>query len=225
MSETGNLIESGGARARMRRPFGPAEGHPLYVGLSGGIGVGKSSVADVFADLGANVFSADQLARDVVAPGTVGLARVAERFGEEVLHEDGSLNRAALAKIAFSSKVARRDLEGITHPLIANEARRLKDATELGRIVVYDVPLLVEVGMASQFDVVVMVHAPLLDRLDRLEARGLAKDEAKRRMAAQAALEDRKQVTNIWVYNAGTKPDLAEVTRRVYKEWLEPKAS
>lgn len=219
-----NLIEMGGARARLRRPYDPVVGRALYVGLSGGIGAGKSTVAEVFESLGAHVFSADQLARDVVALGTQGLAEVVERFGREVLLPDGSLDRAALAKVAFTSDDARRDLEQITHPLIGAEAKALVEATEPGRVAVYDVPLLVEGDLASQFDVVVMVHAPLFDRLERLEARGLSVEDAKQRMAAQAPLEARKQVTSIWVDNAGAEQQLAEVAGEVYKRWLAPSA-
>src|SRR5580765_982575 len=116
----------------------------LRIGLSGGIGSGKSTVAQRFSELGAIVIDADVLAREVVAPGSDGLARIAERFGDEVLDDDGALNRAALGAVVFADDRARRDLEAITHPLIAARTAALVDAAPDDAVVVHDVPLLVE---------------------------------------------------------------------------------
>ncbi len=217
-------IQMGLSRALLLRPFPSVQGSPLFVGLSGGIGVGKSSVGEVWRALGANVFSADEIARDVVAPETPGLDAVVSRFGTRVLSGDGALDRAALAKIVFDDEDERLALEAITHPLIEARMREEVALTPPGGIAVYDVPLLVEKGMAEMFDVVVMVHAPLLDRLDRLEKRGLTNLQARRRMAVQAAFEARKQVSNIWVDNAGDRHDLSYVSRSVYEAWLTPAA-
>ena len=217
-------IQMGPSRALLLRPFPSVQGSPLFVGLSGGIGVGKSSVGEVWRGLGANVFSADEIARDVVAPQTAGLGAVVSHFGTRVLGSDGALDRAELAKIVFDDEEERLALEAITHPLIGERMADEVALTPPGGIAVYDVPLLVEKGMQDLFDVVVMVHAPLLDRLDRLEKRGLTNLQARRRMAVQAAFEARKQVSNIWVDNAGDRHDLSYVSRSVYEAWLTPAA-
>jgi dephospho-CoA kinase len=178
------------------------------VGLTGGIGSGKSAVSSRLAEHGAIVVDADKLARDVVAPGTPGLAAVAEAFGQGVLRPDGSLNREELGKIVFADPAARRRLEGITHPLIRAETVRRFTEPAPDAVVVHDIPLLVEAGMAGGYDVVVVVEAPRALRLERLERRGLPRDQAEARMASQATDEARRAVAGVVLDNSGTLVDL-----------------
>ncbi len=180
----------------------------LKVGLTGGIGSGKSAVARLLAERGAVVIDADALARDVVAPGTPGLAAVAEAFGGHLLRGDGSLDREALGKIVFVDPGARRQLESITHPLIRAETARRFAALPADAVGIHDIPLLVEVGVASDYDVVVVVEAPKHRRLDRLARRGLPREAAEARMANQASDAQRREIADILVDNSGSLDDL-----------------
>jgi dephospho-CoA kinase len=159
-------------------------------GLTGGIAAGKSVVSRRLAERGAAHIDADQLAREVVAPGTPGLEAVRLRFGDEVMTPSGELDRAALGAVVFSDPAARRDLEAITHPAVRELSRRRMQeavADDASRVVVYDVPLLVETRGAAEFDVVVVVHAPRDVRVARLvELRGMTPEDAARRVDAQA---------------------------------------
>jgi dephospho-CoA kinase len=159
-------------------------------GLTGGIAAGKSVVSRRLAERGAAHVDADQLAREVVAPGTPGLEAVRRRFGDHVLTRAGELDRPALGALVFSDPAARRDLEAITHPAVRElSRRRMAEAVvdDPARVVVYDVPLLVETRGAAEFDVVVVVHAPREVRIERLVTlRGMAREEAVRRVDAQA---------------------------------------
>lgn len=189
----------------------------MKVGLTGGIGSGKSEVSRRLADRGALVIDADRIAREVVEPGTVGLARVVEAFGPQVLREDGTLNREKLGSIVFSDPEALRRLNAIVHPLVGERAAALQAAAPPGAIVVYDVPLLVENGLADQYDVVVVVDAAEETRLDRLvRLRGMTEADAKARMAAQASREERLRVADIVIPNDGS---LAELRRHVDEVW------
>ncbi|MBT2503234.1 dephospho-CoA kinase [Curtobacterium sp. ISL-83] len=167
------------------------------IGLTGGIAAGKSTVSKRWAEHGAVVVDADRLARDAVAPGSPGLARVAERFGSSVLAPDGSLDRPALGAIVFADVAARKDLEAITHPEVWRLAQLAFDAAAAAdpeAIVVYDVPLLAEAqgSRPLRFDAVVVVDAPAAQRVERLVAhRGMSRTEAERRVAAQASDEER----------------------------------
>ena len=167
------------------------------IGLTGGIAAGKSTVSRRWAEHGGIVVDADRLARDAVAPGSPGLAQVAERFGPTVIAADGSLDRPALGAIVFSDPVARKDLEAITHPEVWRLAQRAFDAAEAAdpdAVVVYDVPLLAEArgSRPLRFDAVVVVDAPAAQRIERLVAhRNMPRDEAERRVAAQASDADR----------------------------------
>ncbi|MGY2899279.1 dephospho-CoA kinase [Curtobacterium sp. PvP017] len=167
------------------------------IGLTGGIAAGKSTVSRRWAEHGGIVVDADRLARDAVAPGSPGLAQVAERFGPTVIAADGSLDRPALAAIVFSDPAARKDLEAITHPEVWRLAQRAFDAAEAAdpdAVVVYDVPLLAEArgSRPLRFDAVVVVDAPAAQRIERLVAhRNMPRDEAERRVAAQANDADR----------------------------------
>ncbi|MGM1057783.1 dephospho-CoA kinase [Saccharothrix sp. Mg75] len=189
----------------------------LRVGLSGGIGSGKSTVAGRLAEHGAVVVDADRLAREVVEPGTDGLREIVEAFGEDVV-EDGALNRAALAAKVFSDDAARVTLNGITHPRIAARTAELIAAAPEDAVVVHDVPLLVENGMAPLYHLVLIVHADVEERVARLRGRGMAEDDARRRIAAQADDERRRAVADVWLDNSGT-PDL--VLARVDELWAD----
>lgn len=194
------------------------------VGLTGGIGSGKSTVARLLAGHGAHVVDADAVARDVVAPGTAGLARVLATF-PGVGGADGALNRAALAARVFDDPAARRRLEEITHPLNGAEtARRVADVPADG-VFVHDVPLLVELGLAPAYDLVMVVESPVELRLRRLEHRGLAERQARERIAAQATDGQRRAVADVLLDNAGGQSELAGQVRRLWGERLAPFAA
>ncbi len=175
----------------------------MRVGLTGGVGSGKSTVADLLGRRGAVIVDADQIAREVVRGGTPGFTAVVERFGPEIVGSDGELDRAALARLVFADEQARSDLNAIVHPLVGRRSHELLTAVPDDAVVVYDVPLLVEADRAGDFDVVVVVEAPLPERLARLEARGLPRDEAHARMAAQASDDQRRAVADVVIDNAG----------------------
>ena len=186
------------------------------VGLTGGIGSGKSTVAGLLAARGAIVIDADAIAREVVEPGQPALAELVERFGPEILSPDGALDRAELAARAFGSEDAKKDLEAITHPAIAKEfLRRIADAP-VGAIVVHDVPLLVESTRGYDYKAVIVVVAPLEARLTRLEARGVPRADAERRIALQASDEERVKVATWVVDNEG---DLAGLEGQIDEIW------
>ncbi|MEV7933096.1 dephospho-CoA kinase [Curtobacterium sp. NPDC089185] len=180
------------------------------IGLTGGIAAGKSTVSRRWAEHGAVVVDADRLAREAVAPGSPGLARVAERFGPGVLAADGSLDRPALGSIVFADADARRDLEAITHPEVWRLAQQAFDAAEAAdpeALVVYDVPLLAEARgrRPIAFDAVVVVDAPAEQRVERLVAfRGATRDEAERRVGAQASDAERLALADHVVDATGT---------------------
>lgn len=194
----------------------------LRVGLTGGTGSGKSTLARRLAGRGAVVVDADALAREVVAPGTPGLAAVAAAFGDEVLAPDGSLDRAALAGVVFGDEGRRRALEAITHPLIARRTGELVAAAPADGVLVHDVPLLVEKRMAPGYHLVVVVDAPVEDRVRRLVGRGLPEDDARRRIASQATDDDRRAVADAWVDNTGSADDLDRAADRLWDERLAP---
>jgi dephospho-CoA kinase len=180
----------------------------LRVGLTGGIGSGKSTVADELARRGAVIIDADQLAREVVEPGTPGLAQIVARFGDRVL-VGGRLDRAALAKIVFADPQARRELESIIHPAVRRRAAELEAAAPSRSIVVHVIPLLVETGQAAYFDVVVVVDVESETQLDRLLARGeLSAEEARSRIAAQANRAQRLAAADVAVDNNGSLVEL-----------------
>ena len=182
----------------------------MRVGLTGGLGAGKSTVSALLAEHGAVIIDADAIAREVVRGGTPGFAAVVERFGPDIVGPDGELDRAKLAEIVFADDVARTDLNGIIHPLVGERSRQLMADVPDDAIVVYDVPLLVENNGAGGFDVVVVVEADLATRLRRLDARGLAEPQARARMAAQASDEQRRAVADKVLHNNGSRDALAE---------------
>jgi dephospho-CoA kinase len=177
----------------------------LRVGLTGGIGSGKSTVAQRFRELGAEVIDADELAREVVAAGSPGLAAVHERFGDAVVTADGCLDRGALGQVVFADPQARTDLEAITHPLIAARTRSLVESAPTGRVVVHDVPLLVEKQMSADYHLTLLVGADEDTRMARLTAgRGFTDADARARIAAQAGERQRRAAADVWLDNNGT---------------------
>lgn len=180
----------------------------LRVGLTGGIGSGKSTVAQRFRELGAVVIDADQLAREVVAIGSLGLAEIRQRFGDAVVAPDGSLDRGALGEIVFADPSARQDLEAITHPLIGARTRSLMKSAAPGVIVVHEVPLLVELSMAAAYHLTVVVAVDAELRVARLAGRGLSQADAQARIAAQASDRERRAAADVWLDNNGTAQGL-----------------
>jgi dephospho-CoA kinase len=192
----------------------------LLVGLTGGIGSGKSTVAQLLVRRGAVVVDADAVARSVVEPGTPAQAALVERFGAGVLGPDGTLDRPKLAELAFADEQSRKDLEAITHPAINAEFLRQMQAAPPDAVVVCDVPLLAESDQARGrgYPVIVVVEAPIDVRLARLEVRGVPRDDAERRMAAQASDEERRAIATHVIDNTG---DLAALERQVDDLWTD----
>ena len=189
----------------------------LRVGLTGGIGSGKSAVSSRLAARGAVVIDSDVLAREVVAKGTDGLAEVVEAFGNDVLTAEGELDRPALGRIVFGDESARRRLEAIIHPRVRARAAEIEAQSPVAAIVVHDIPLLVETGQVDRFDLVLVVDAPVGVQLERLTAqRGMADEEAKQRIASQASRADRLAAADLVVENSGT---LVDLDRRIDEVW------
>lgn len=192
----------------------------LLVGLTGGIGSGKSTVARMLERRGAVVFDADVLARQSVEPGTPAYGAIVERFGAHVLAPGGDLDREALASIVFADPAARRDLEAIVHP----EVRRLfAEACEHYRdtdaVVVLSAPLLVETGMHTAFDVLIVVSATERTQIERLmRDRGMSEEKVRARIAAQAPLEDKAAVADVLIDNEGTLEELEAQVERVWED-------
>jgi dephospho-CoA kinase len=197
---------------------------PLLIGLTGGIGSGKSTVADLLAEKGALIIDADLLAREVVEPGTDGLAAVVARFGRGVLRDDGSLDRPALGRIVFADPDARRDLEAIIHPAVRGRAAALIAAAEPGAVVVQVIPLLVETGQQGAFDLVVVVDVDAESQLARIRARdGLDADQATARLRAQSGRDQRLAAADVVIDNAGTFKRLAEQVDELWVQKVLPR--
>ena len=197
----------------------------IRVGLTGGIGSGKSAVSALLRDRGAVVIDSDVLAREVVEPGTPGLAAVVDRFGDDVVAAGGTLDRAALGSLVFSDASARRDLEGIIHPLVRARGADLEARAGADAVVVHDVPLLVETGQASRFDLVVVVDAPIEVQIERLVThRGMSREEAASRIAAQASRDDRLAAADVVIDNTGSLDDLAREVDRLWTMLSSPEA-
>lgn len=188
----------------------------MQVGLTGGVGSGKSTVSARLAELGAVVIDADAIAREVVEPGTPGLAAVVARFGEDVLDPDGRLNRPAVAEIVFNDDAARADLNAIVHPLVGARTGELMAAAAPDDIVIYDVPLLVESNMAEGFEVVIVVETDPEIRVVRLEQRGMPEADARARIAIQATDEQRRAVADELIENNGSREDLIAAVDAVW---------
>jgi dephospho-CoA kinase len=194
----------------------------LRIGLTGGIGSGKSTVAGLLAARGAVVVDADRIAREVVEPGTPGLAAVVEAFGAGVLAADGSLDRPALAAIVFTDPEARARLDAVVHPLVRERSVELIAGAPSDAVLVNDVPLLVETGQAGTYDLVLVVEADLTTRLTRLVQRGLSEEDARARMASQATDEQRRAVADVVLDNSGSREELAQQVARFWEERVAP---
>lgn len=188
----------------------------MLIALTGGIGSGKSTVAAEWVKLGATEVDADVLAREVVEPGTEGLARVSREFGSEVLNPDGTLNRSELAKRAFADAESRKKLEAILHPLIQKLA--LEKTSAIDGVVVYTIPLLAETRSPLKFDKVVTISCPEPVRIKRLIERGLSEDDARRRINAQASDVEREEKADIVISSDCDMNELLARARRVYQE-------
>ncbi len=192
----------------------------LIVGLTGGIGAGKSTVANMFAQLGALTIDADQLAREAIEPGTSGFDEVVAEFSSKVV-KDGDIDRAKLGKIVFKDSEKRKKLESIIHPRVqAALAEKIKSLSP-GDILVYEIPLLVETGAAEKFDYIITVEADIENRLDRLFERGMDEDEAERRIAAQASQTQREAVADCVIINDGDRADLFAQCARIWESELD----
>ncbi|MGF6886400.1 dephospho-CoA kinase [Nocardia sp. GAS34] len=195
----------------------------LRIGLTGGMGAGKSTVARMLVERGAVLIDSDAIAREVVAPGTEGLAALAEAFGPGILAADGSLDRPALAAVAFSSDEARATLNSITHPLVGRRQAELIAAAPADAIVVQDIPLLVENGLGPVMSLVLVVMADVETRVRRLgEFRGIAREDALARIAAQATDEQRRAAADVLLDNSGTPDELEPQVHRLWEERLVP---
>ena len=191
----------------------------LRVGLTGGIGAGKSEVSKRLAAQGAVVIDADLIAREVVAPGTEGLAAVIEAFGPDVLGPDGTLDRVRLGDIVFADQQKLATLNSIVHPRVGARMRELEEAAGPGSVVVHDVPLIAENDLASSYDLVVVVDVPPRTQLDRLiRLRSMTREQAQGRMTAQASRDQRLAIADIVVDNSGS---LAELDRQAGELWSE----
>lgn len=194
----------------------------LTVGLTGGIGAGKSEVARLLVSYGAILVDADRIAREVVEPGTAGLAAVVAEFGPGVLAPDGSLDRPRLGAIVFADEERRRALNAIVHPLVGARSAELQQGAGPGDIVLHDVPLLTENGLAPRYDLVVVVDAEPDTQLERLvRLRGMTPDEARARMAAQARRADRLAVADLVIDNNGPLEALEPQVKAVWTELRE----
>lgn len=193
----------------------------LRVGLTGGIGSGKSEVSRRLASLGAVIIDADEAARKVVEPGTPGLAQVVAEFGTGILRPDGTLDRERLGAIVFADTARRDKLNAIIHPLVRAWMLSAEKSADNGHaeVVVHDVPLLAETGRASSYDLVIVVDAPPQVQLDRLtRLRGMAPDQARARIAAQASRADRLAIADIVVSNDGSLDDLGKRVEQVWDQ-------
>ncbi|SEF65751.1 dephospho-CoA kinase [Actinacidiphila yanglinensis] len=198
----------------------------LIVGLTGGIGAGKSEVTRLLGSYGATVIDSDRIAREVVEPGTPGLAAVVEEFGPDVLAQDGTLDRPRLGAIVFADEDRRRALNAIVHPLVARRSAELQQAAGPDAIVVHDVPLLTENGLAPRYELIVVVDASPATQVDRLvRRRGMAEAEARSRMAAQATREERLAIADLVIDNDGPLDALEPQVRQVWRQLCDRAAA
>ncbi len=191
----------------------------LKVGLTGGIGSGKSEVSRRLAVQGAIIVDADQLAREVVRPGTPGFLAVVEEFGPEILHEDGSLDRERLGGAVFTDSHARQHLNAIIHPLVAQRTAQVVAAASSDAVIVHDVPLLVENNLAGDYDVVVVVDTSEVIQRNRLtRLRGMTEQQAQARIAAQTSREQRLEAADIVIDNSGSLEELDAQVRDLWQQ-------
>jgi dephospho-CoA kinase len=197
----------------------------VRVALTGGVASGKSTVAGILEELGAVVIDSDRLAREVVEPGTPGLAAVVDAFGGDVLADDGRLDRPALGARVFADELARKRLEAILHPLIRARAAELESAADPDALVVHNIPLLVETGQAAAFDAVLVVDVPVETQVERMvQDRGWTREDAQARVAAQTSREQRRAAATYVIDNTGTHDDLRERVTEVVELLVSPGA-
>jgi dephospho-CoA kinase len=191
------------------------------IALTGGIGSGKSLVANYFFSLGAEVIDADQLARQAIERGSEGFDQVISEFGDVIL-KDGDIDRRALGEIVFSDPIKRKALEAIIHPKVQQALTQARNSLNENQILIYEIPLLVETNAASKFDKVITVEAPLELRIERLKSRGLLQSDIEKRISNQATPEQRRAIADIQIENDGTEEELL---RKVEAIWEELNAS
>jgi dephospho-CoA kinase len=195
----------------------------MRVGLTGGIASGKSTVSEIFAELGAVIIDGDKLAREVVERGTPGLAQVVEAFGPDVLTAEGDLDRPKLGRIVFNDDALRKRLEAIVHPLVFERYAALEAAAPADGVVIHDIPLLAETGRADTFDAVVVVETPAEVQVERmLRDRGWSREDAESRIAAQATPEQRRTIATHLILNDGSLDDLRARVEEVWAELNTP---
>ncbi|MEO6956879.1 MAG: dephospho-CoA kinase [Antricoccus sp.] len=197
----------------------------LNIGLTGGIGAGKSAVSSLIGDLGARIVDADQIAREVVAPGTPALAQIVQVFGAHILDPAGALDRPGLARLIFGDDQARQQLNAIVHPKVRERSAQIVVDAAQDAIVVHDIPLLAEGTMAATFHLVLVVHAPLAVRLERLaQSRGMTEAEAMARIESQASDAQRAAIADVLIDNGGSRPDLEHSVQQIWTDRLAPYA-
>ena len=193
----------------------------MKVGLTGGIGAGKSTVADLFSQKGAVVIRSDELARQVIEPQTPGFQQVIDRFGKDFVNSEGYIDRAKLAQIVFQDDAALNDLENIIHPLVRSKTNQIIDQHTSETIIVNEIPLLLEKKMESLFDFLVIVISSEKNRLERLAQRGLAAEQATARMAKQVSDEERKAAADFLIVNDGNLDQLEADVEKIWQTLQE----
>jgi dephospho-CoA kinase len=193
----------------------------MKVGLTGGIGAGKSTVADLFSKRGAVVIRSDELARQVVEPETQGFRQVISRFGNEIVNDKGSIDRAKLAQVVFNDDVALKDLENIVHPLVRERTNKLMSEQTSETIIVNEIPLLLEKKMESLFEFLVIVISNEKNRLERLSQKGVSEDQAKARMAKQVNDQERKAAADFLIVNDGNLDQLEADVEKIWQTLQE----
>ena len=193
----------------------------MKVGLTGGIGAGKSTVADLFSKRGAVVIRSDELARQVIEPQTPGFKQVTSRFGNEIINDEGNIDRAKLAQVVFDDDVALKDLENIVHPLVRERTNQLMSEQTSETIIVNEIPLLLEKKMESLFDFLVIVISSEKNRLERLSQKGVLEEQAKARMAKQVNDQDRKAAADFLIVNDGNLDQLEADVQKIWQTLQE----
>jgi dephospho-CoA kinase len=193
----------------------------MKVGLTGGIGAGKSTVADLFSQKGGVVIRSDELARQVIEPQTPGFQQVIDRFGKEFVNSEGYIDRAKLAQIVFQDDAALKDLENIIHPLVRSKTNQIIDQHTSETIIVNEIPLLLEKKMESLFDFLVIVISSEKNRLERLAQRGLTAEQATARMAKQVSDEERKAAADFLIVNDGNLDQLEADVEKIWQTLQE----
>jgi len=193
----------------------------MKVGLTGGIGAGKSTVADLFSQKGAVVIRSDELARQVIEPQTPGFQQVIDRFGKDLVNAEGYIDRAKLAQIVFKDDAALKDLENIIHPLVRGKTNQIIDQHTSETIIVNEIPLLLEKKMESLFDFLVIVISSEKNRLERLAHRGLTAEQATVRMAKQVSDDERKAAADFLIVNDGNLDQLEADVEKIWQTLQE----